>query len=457
LKSIDKIAQIDDSLAERENVSVKEMESLSDTRRLGVFGLLVLLIGCVGFFTWAALVPLDQGVPSPGYVSVDTKRKPVQHLQGGIVREVLVREGDWVELNQPLMRLDDSMTRADYEGVRQQYFTLKAVESRLLAEQKGSDEVTFDRTFLMAAQEDARLREQMVIQLQLMRSRRQSLKASIEINRESAVAQEALISSTRQIDDNLKIQKKSLEGELLGVRDMVREGYLPVSRQLEMERQLVNLRTQIVENGNTQIRARQAVLEAQQRETITKADFAKEIEQQLGQLRPEIQAIAEKFKAYTQQLEGVQVRSPAKGQVVGLSVQSVGSVLQPGQRIADIVPANENLLVEARVESHLIDRVRAGSEVDLRFAGFSGTSQLVVSGGILSLSSDTVTDPASPQSPPFYLARIKVTTEGMKELGSRTLQPGMPVDVVFKTGQRTLLEYIIHPLTKRMAVSLKEE
>jgi protease secretion system membrane fusion protein len=435
----------------------KELTALSDTRRLARTGLLWLLLGCGGFVLWASLVPLDQGVPSHGSVVVDTKRKPVQHLQGGIVREVLVREGQWVDANEPLLRLDESMTRADHEGVRQQFLMLSAVESRLLAEQQGQASITFDPALIRAARSDSKIGEQLAVQMQLMQARRQSLVASLGIFRESIVAQESVIASASQVSSNLKLQVQSLEGELQGIRDMVREGYLPVSRQLEMERQLTALRSQIVENESLRVRARQSILEFRQREALAQADFRKEIEQQISQLRPEIQTLRERFKATSEQLQRVEVRSPAKGQVVGLAVQGVGSVIQPGQRIADIVPANETLLVEARVESHLIDRVNRGAIVDLRFASFSETPQLVLQGRILSLSADTLTDPSAPQSPPFYLARIEVSADGMSKLGSRKLQPGMPVDAVFKTGERTLLEYIINPLTKRMAASLKEE
>ena len=440
-----------------QSAAAQELMALADTGRVARFGLLALIVGFGGFLAWAALVPLDQGVPSIGYVSVDTKRKPVQHLQGGIVQQVFVREGQWVEMNQPLLRLDDSATRANYEGIRQQLYNLKAVEGRLLAEQQGLATIVFDPVLVGAARTDPKLSTQMTIQTQLLQARRQSLDAALGMMRESAIGQEAIIGSSSQIEANLKLQAQSLERELQGVRDMVKDGYLPVNRQLEMERQLTSLRSQAAEAGATQIRARQAILEMRQREVATRADYRKEVEQQLGQLRPEIQALTERFKAISEELDRVEVRSPAKGQVVGLSAQTVGGVIAPGQRVMDVVPANASLVVEARVESHLIDRVAPGAEVDLRFAGFANTPQLVVLGRVLTLSSDTITDPAMPQMPPYYLARIEVTPAGIKELGSRRLQPGMPVDVVFKTGQRTLLDYIVRPLTKRMAASMKEE
>ena len=298
----------------------------------------------------------------------------------------------------------------------------------------------------------------MVIQSQLLQSRRRSLDAQLSALRENIRAQESLIVSTGQIAANLIVQRDLLEKEIVGVRELAREGYLPMSRQMEMERMLASVRSQVSENASNEIRARQSVLELRQREIIVQADYQKEVEQLLSQLLPEIQAQAERFKALNEDLDRTVIKSPAAGQVVGLSVQTVGSVISPGQRIMEIVPKDEALVIEAKVETQLIDRIKQGDPVDLRFSAFANSPQLVVSGVLRSLSSDSLTDAAPNGIPmPYYLARIEVTPEGLKTLGSRKLQPGMPVEAIIKTGRRTMLEYILHPLTKRMAASLKEE
>jgi protease secretion system membrane fusion protein len=169
----------------------------------------------------------------------------------------------------------------------------------------------------------------------------------------------------------------------------------------------------------------------------------------------EVQSGEAKFRALSDDLSRIDIKSPAAGQVVGLAVQTVGAVVQPGQKIMDIVPDNELLLIETRVSPNLIDRVHAGLPVDIRFNAFSHSPQLVVEGKVVSISGDLLTDPQSNAS--YYLSRVSVTPEGYKKLGKRSLQPGMPVEVVLKTGERTLLAYLLHPLTKRIAASLKEE
>jgi protease secretion system membrane fusion protein len=152
----------------------------------------------------------------------------------------------------------------------------------------------------------------------------------------------------------------------------------------------------------------------------------------------------------------MEIKSPANGQVVGLSVQTVGAILQPGQKLLDVVPDNQTLLLEARIPPHLIDKVQAGLSADVRFNSFAHSPQLVVEGKVISVSGDLLSDPQQPQFL-YYLARVQVTPAGMKTLGARQMQPGMPAEIVIKTGERSLLTYLLHPLTKRMAASMKEE
>jgi protease secretion system membrane fusion protein len=207
--------------------------------------------------------------------------------------------------------------------------------------------------------------------------------------------------------------------------------------------------------GNS-LRVNRQVAELGQRSMARKQEYRKEIESQLADITRETQSDAEKFVAVTADLDRMEIKAPANGQVVGLTVQTVGAVLQPGQKLLDVVPDNQTLLLEAHIPPHLIDKVQSGLPADIRFNTFAHSPQLVVEGKILSVSGDLLSDPQAPQFS-YYLARVQVTPAGMKTLGQRQMQPGMPVEIVIKTGERSLLTYLIHPLTKRMAASLKEE
>jgi protease secretion system membrane fusion protein len=206
--------------------------------------------------------------------------------------------------------------------------------------------------------------------------------------------------------------------------------------------------------GNT-VRAKRAVSELKQRAILRQQEYRKEVETHLSEVGREVQADGERFRAARDDLQRIDIRSPATGQVVGLAFQSVGGVVGPGQKLLDVVPEGETLLIETRVEPHLIDRVHANLPVDVRFSSFAHTPQLVVEGKVASVSADLLVEQQTGAM--YYLARINVTPEGYQKLGKRQLQPGMPVEVVFLTGERSMLTYLLSPLTKRIAASMKEE
>jgi membrane fusion protein, protease secretion system len=207
-------------------------------------------------------------------------------------------------------------------------------------------------------------------------------------------------------------------------------------------------------NGQTS-RARQAMAELVQRQQAREQEYRKEVESALADVTREVQSDAQKLVAVSADLSRTEVRAPASGQVVGLAVPSAGAVIQPGQKLMLIVPANEPLVVETQIAPHLIDKVKPGLMTDVRFSAFAHSPQLVVEGQVISISSDLLSDPATNMS--YYLARVRITPQGMNTLGQRQMQPGMPTEVVIKTGERTLLTYLLRPLLKSMAASLKEE
>jgi protease secretion system membrane fusion protein len=170
-----------------------------------------------------------------------------------------------------------------------------------------------------------------------------------------------------------------------------------------------------------------------------------------------VQSGQEKLQAVTDELSRTQLRSPVDGQVVGMTVTSTGGVVTAGQRLMDIVPKGEALLVDAKIPPHLIDKVHAGAMVDVRFSSFANSPQLVLEGRLASVSSDVISEQTAVGVMTYYLGRIEITPDGIKELGKRVMQPGMPAEVLIKTGERSLLTYLMHPLTKRLAASMKEE
>lgn len=440
-----------DTSSNASSLAANAAPTKSDAGRIGLWAL---AIAFGGFLLWAALAPLDEGVPAQGLVAIDTKRKAVQHLSGGIVKEVLVREGDKVQEGQLLIKLDSAVARSNYEAVRQRYLGLRAMQGRLMAEQSQQSKITFHPD-LQAAASDPLIRQQMQNQEQLFMTRRSLLRSDLQSIEESIQGQQGQLQAYSGILENRRSQQRLIHEELSHLRGLVTEGYAPRNRQLEMERMVADNSSALADlQGNT-VRAQRSINELRQRALSRQQEYRKEVETQLADVSREVQTDNEKMHAVTDDLGRTDIKAPASGQVVSLAIQTVGAVIQPGQKLMDIVPEDAPLLLEAHVAPHLIDRVHADLPVDVRFSSFAHSPQLVVQGKVVSISADLLTEPQTNVS--YYLARVQVTPEGIKHLGKRQLQPGMPVEVIFKTGERSMLTYLLHPLTKRLAASMTEE
>ncbi|HCL86673.1 MAG TPA: secretion protein HlyD [Comamonadaceae bacterium] len=431
------------------------LEPPTDTGRAARIGLWALGLGLGGFLLWAAVAPLDEGVPSQGVVSLDTKRKVVQHLSGGIVRQVFVHEGEMVKSGQPLLALDDAPAKAAFETVRQRYLGLRAVQGRLAAEQTGAAAIAFHPDLEAAAAADPQIRQLGRNQTLLLQSRRAALQADLQGIEESIQGQNALLQAYAGMLESRRAQRTLLEEELGHTRSLVKEGYAPRNRQLELERQVADAGLSITELLGNTARAQRSVAELRQKAQARRQEYRTQVEAAMADTVRDVEADAQKYLALQAELERTDILAPADGQVVGLAVQTVGAVVQPGQQLLSIVPPHEPLVLEARVAPHLIDRVRPGLHADVRFSAFAHAPQLVVQGELASVSGDLLTDAQTGVA--YYLARVRITAEGMRQLGPRQLQPGMPAEVVIKTGERTLLTYLLGPLLTRMSGALKEQ
>lgn len=423
------------------------------------WGASILILGLGGFLLWAALAPLDEGVPAEGIVSIDTKRKMVQHLTGGIIKEVFIKEGQLVKTGDVLLTLDGATAKARYEETRQRYVGDRALENRLTAEQTGAKTIQFHED-LQKNRNDILVQQHMHNQEMLLSSRRSALNADLQGIEESIHGQKAQIQGLSAVIESRQSQLALIKDQLSGIKTLVQEGYAPRNQQQDLEVKVAQLIGDIADSQSSILKAKHAIAELKQRALLRKEEYRKEVDTQMSQVRMEVDSNADKLKALSDDLNRMEIHSPVEGQVVGLQFQTVGSVIQPGQKILDVVPLDEGLLLEVKVAPHLIDRLHTGQDADIRFASFANSPQLAVEGQVQSISKDLLTEPNMNPSQPgasYYLARVTVTAKGMKTLDGRTLQSGMPAQVIIKTGERTLLTYLLHPLLKRMAASLKEE
>jgi protease secretion system membrane fusion protein len=319
----------------------------------------------------------------------------------------------------------------------------------------GSKTISFHPD-VQSAMNDPLIKQQVATQQQLIQARQAALAADLQGLEENMQGLKEQLGSYQNVLVQRRNQLSLLTEELNNTRAMVKEGYAPRNRQLELERMLAESNASIADLTGNSLRISRQVAELSQRSVARKQEYRKEVESQLADVTREVQSDAEKFVAVTADLDRMEIKAPAAGQVVGLSVQTVGAVLQPGQRLLDVVPDNQTLLLEAHIPPHLIDKIQQGLLTDVRFNTFAHSPQLVVQGKVMSVSGDLLSDPQNPQMS-YFLARVQVTPEGMKTLGARQMQPGMPAEIVIKTGERSMLTYLLHPLLKRVAASLKEE
>jgi protease secretion system membrane fusion protein len=371
-----------------EVTDVDDLAARTDTRAPIRLGFWVLFVGFGAFLTWAALAPLDEGVSAPATVSIETRRKTIQHLQGGVVQSVLVKEGQVVKRGDVLVVLDDATSRANYEAARQNYLMQRALESRLFAETTGAASIAFHPDLLAKPEEFAI--QHMRVQQQVFASRRAAQFAEISAAQQGIVGIEGQIVGMTRMLESRRAQAALQSSQVANVKGLADEGFAPRNQALQLEQAQAELSSSLADLETNIQRQRSNIAETRLRIAQRQQEFVKEVSTQLGDVRREVQANQERLVAVTADLARTQIRAPVDGQVVALGLSSAGGVVTPGQKLMDIVPRGESLLLDAKVPTAVIDRVKPGDIAEVRFSNFANSPQLVVEGKVLSLSGDAV-------------------------------------------------------------------
>ncbi|WP_043751250.1 HlyD family type I secretion periplasmic adaptor subunit [Imhoffiella purpurea] len=419
-----------------------------------IAGLLILLLAFGGFGVWAALAPIDGAVVTSGVLAAESARKTIQHLDGGIVSEIRVHEGDRVEAGNVLVRLDDTQARAQLEIARGQYLSLRAQEARLVAERDDLPDIKFPKE-LLSEQDDPRIREAIAGEERVFRARRTALAGEQEVLEQRAEQLQEQIRGLEVLSASKLKRIRLYQEEIVGLNKLFEKGLGDKARLREYERLSAEVEGERGQHQSDIARAKVQVGETQLQSAQLKRQFTSDVVTELRDVETKIADLRERMRALAQTVERTVIKAPVAGSVVGTSVHTIGGVIRPGDHVLDIIPANDSLIVESQVQPMDIDRVAPGQEADLRFSAFNTRTTPVVPGNVLTVSADILTDQATRR--PYYLARIKVTPQGMEELKGLTLQPGMPVEAMIKTGERTFFEYLIKPVTDRLATAFKEE
>lgn len=432
---------------------IEPLEVDTDAGKWSRLGWFIVLFGFGGFMLWALLAPLDKGVPMGGTVSKLSNRQAVQHLTGGTVQEILVRDGDIVKEGQVLARMNPVVAKSAVEMTDGQYLSALAGMARLSAERDGLKKINFPQE-LVARRAEPRVAELMLLQEQLLLSRQSALQSELSAVDESVAGLKMQIQGLKESRDSKKEQVTFLKEQLGGMRDLAKEGYVARNRLLDLERTYAQLGGSISEDIGNIGRSQRQVIELGLRRSQRMQEYQKEVRTQLGEIQREADAQRARLNAQRFELENVEVRAPASGTVVGLAVFTNGGVIPSGFRMMDIVPSGDPLVVEGQLPVNLVDKVRPGLKVDLIFSAFNQTKTPKIEGELLNISADRSVDERT--GVPYYVVRVKVTPEGARQVAQHKLdiRPGMPVELFVKTGERTMMNYLMRPIIDGMPAAL---
>lgn len=425
-----------------------------DDRRFARLGWLIVLFGVGGFFLWAALAPLDQGVPATGKVMVSGNRQSVQNLVGGVISEIRVRDGQEVKRGDVLVRMDDTQTRSQAETLRGQFYSQLAAEARLRAERDGSPRIVFPPE-LTQARNDPRAVTAMALQQQLFDARRQALESELGATEQTLAGLRADLTGLRSLREARNQEASYLRNQLTGMRDLAREGYVARNRLLELEGSYSRITGDLAQVAANISSTQSRIAELEVRRKQIMQEFQRDVSAELSNTQREVESLRSRLEYADYELKHTNVRSPADGVVVGLNVFTDGGVLQPGSHLMDIVPVDEPLMVEAEVPVHLIDKVERGLAVEMMFTAFNQRTTPHIPGEVTNVSADRLENAQTGE--PYYRIEAQVTPEGEKLLAQHAIRPGMPVDVLIKTGERSLLNYLIRPIVDRARTALVQE
>lgn len=414
---------------------------------LAGLSIVFILFGALG--SWSAFATLSSAVLAPGVVMVQSKRKTVQHLEGGIVDEILVRDGDHIDQGQLLLKLDRTATQASASLLAGRIDLLRVREVRLTAEQRGLELIDFPKD-MESPDPSAMINGEVAIFL----TRELALNGKIDIMNQRIMQYDEQIGG---LDAQQRANKEQLEliaEELEGLSSLLKKGYAIKPRLLELQRRQAEIRGERGQRIAEITSTKNSIGEARLQIIQIKNDFQELVAAELQEVQSELDDLRERYTTAKDALRRIDVRAPQAGTVVGLSVYTRGAVISPGQKLMDIVPKDDELIIEARLAPQDIDKVAVGHGAIVRLSAFDLETTPEINAEVTTLSADRLIDDQS--NLPYYLVALSIPDDELAKLKKVDLKPGMPAEVAIKTGERTALSYLVKPLTDGVARAFKD-
>lgn len=431
------------------------MNELSGSVRGPVMAGLIIVLGLLGGSTaWALLAPLNSAVIAPASLVVESNRRDVQHLEGGIVRSLHVRDGAEVQAGDVLITLDPTRAQAPLLILRAAVDAHRALLARLRAEEAGAQGIEFDADILERLRTDPALAEAVRGQQAIFVARRAARNGQIEVLQQRIGQLEVQITGLEAQERARQRQIALIQDELNGVNDLLRSGFAPRTRALALERELAKLQGEQGEYLATVARTRQQIGEAQLQILQIDHAFREEVAKAQQDAQNTLRENQERLAASEDVVRHLEIRAPVSGTVVGLTIHTVGGVLPPGRVLMQIVPERDTLIIEAQVQPQDIEAIQEGQEALIRFTALPQRTLPNLTGRVTLVSADRFTDERS--GLPYYKVRVAPEEASLAAVADRRLLPGMPAEVTITTGERTAARYLVDPLLDVVRASMRE-
>jgi HlyD family type I secretion membrane fusion protein len=432
-----------------------DAEMKARMRRPIVVGSWIVGVFVVAATLFMAVAPIDAAVLAPGVIKVEASRKEVRHRDGGVVRQILVREGQQVRAGQPLITLDDVQAKAYVDVLRNQQDAVLAQSARFQAEATGQRILVLPPE-LTSRMNDPRVAGLVRDQQFLFASRLSTYESQADVLNQREQQLQTQITGVQSQLDSVDEQIRLTKEELSGYQTLNEKGYAPKTLILRYERTLADLagrRGALVSEIN---RLRQQMGETSMQLTTIRQERISQAAEGVRQMQTQLSDVGPKLAAAQQVLDRTVVRSPANGYVLSLNQHTIGGVIGAGELLMSVVPVNEPLIVSARIKPTDIDDVRPGMPARVRLSAFNYRRVSPVTAEVVTVSADQIVDEKSGQG--YFLAEIRIPPKELAKLpkGAK-ITPGMPAEAMIVTGRRTILSYVISPFTDTISDALREE
>lgn len=423
----------------------KQSGSAAQGRRLARLGLLIAGGALAPACAWMALAQLSMAVVAPAHVKVDLNRRPVQHLEGGIVRAVLVRDGQQVKAGDPVLELGDVGVDADRNRLAYRALVERAGLARLESEQARARSMRFPAELLGAAQQDERVRQALAKESALFEARRASLDSEVALltTQRARIGDEtvALQAQIGQLEHSLALQRNDLDA----VRGLQRDSFISAARVSQLEASLADYAAKLEERRSELARAGQRMADVELRIKTAQNGFVQNATDQLRVSVSRLSEIEQEMRKTQDAASRQLVTAPAAGAIIDLRFTSPGAVVRPGEPIAEIVPNDAGLMLEARIRPEEISHVHLDQLARIKFSAMRYRNSALVRGKVTYISADRLVDKNSGQ--PYFTVLIAAEGASVKAVGELKLLAGMPAEVFIEGSRQTPLEYLMEPVT----------